>query len=241
MSQPSNHESGSVERGTPTASAAGPEHRALEVLIGRWINEGETVATDETPAAPIVTSDVYEWGPGGFFVVHLAYGRIGDLGVGGVEIIRYDADTRAYQCYFFDSEGGTSRQELVLGDGAVTWEGGGTRCDATFEDGGRVLVAHHKMMGEHGTGIGGMALSRWLAPLEAFRELEGEQGGEVNASTAVVESRTENIGATVMGRNTFGGEMQGGTTFRFPSSSGAGSGCSTIWAPPCRRRSRSKR
>ena len=35
--------------------------------------------------------------------------------------------------------------------------------------------------------------------------MHGEEGGEVNASTFVVEGWRENIGATVMGRNMFGG------------------------------------
>lgn len=34
---------------------------------------------------------------------------------------------------------------------------------------------------------------------------QGEEGGEVNASTAVVEEAQANVGATVMGRNMFGG------------------------------------
>jgi hypothetical protein len=34
-------------------------------------------------------SDVYEWAPGGFFVHHVAYGRIGSLDVAGSEIIGY--------------------------------------------------------------------------------------------------------------------------------------------------------
>jgi hypothetical protein len=56
----------------------------------------------------------------------------------------------------------------------------------------------------------------WLFPLKAFREMHGDEGGEVNASTPIVESWFENIGATVMGRNMFGGrEMDGGTTFDF--------------------------
>ena len=59
-----------------------PEHRRLDVFIGKWINEGETVATPDVPAARIVTSDVYEWIPGRFSVLHTAYGRIGDLDVG---------------------------------------------------------------------------------------------------------------------------------------------------------------
>lgn len=67
------------------------------------------------------------------------------------------------------------------------------------------FVAGPDQGAENPFGIGGVALTEWLAPLKAFRELEGEQGGEVNASRAVVESWTENIGATVMGRNMFGG------------------------------------
>ena len=35
--------------------------------------------------------------------------------------------------------------------------------------------------------------------------MHGEEGSEVNASSAVVEERRANIGATIMGRNMFGG------------------------------------
>jgi dihydrofolate reductase len=58
---------------------------------------------------------------------------------------------------------------------------------------------------ENPFGIGGMRLTEWLLPLKAFREMHGEEGGEVTASTPIVESWFENIGATVMGRNMFGG------------------------------------
>jgi Protein of unknown function (DUF1579) len=75
------------------APEAGPEHARLGVFIGKWINEGETVATPDAPAAKIVTSDVYEWIPGRFAVLHTAYGRIGGLDVGGVEILGYNADS----------------------------------------------------------------------------------------------------------------------------------------------------
>ena len=54
-------------------------------------------------------------------------------------------------------------------------------------------------------GVGGEQLHQWLVPLAAFRETHGEQGGEVNASTPVVERWFENVGATIMGRNMFGG------------------------------------
>jgi dihydrofolate reductase len=53
-------------------------------------------------------------------------------------------------------------------------------------------------------GIGGMELHEWFFPLKAFREMHGEEGGEVNASSGVVQERRANIGATIMGRNMFG-------------------------------------
>lgn len=54
-------------------------------------------------------------------------------------------------------------------------------------------------------GIGGMRLHEWVFPLAAWRAMHGMPGGEVNASTAVVEESVANIGATIMGRNMFGG------------------------------------
>jgi dihydrofolate reductase len=58
---------------------------------------------------------------------------------------------------------------------------------------------------ENPFGIGGMQLNEWLFPLRAFHEMQGTEGGEVNASNAIVEGWFDNIGATVMGRNMFGG------------------------------------
>jgi len=54
-------------------------------------------------------------------------------------------------------------------------------------------------------GVGGGQLHEWLVRLAAFRETHGEEGGEVNASTPVVEGWFEGVGAVVMGRNMFGG------------------------------------
>jgi len=58
---------------------------------------------------------------------------------------------------------------------------------------------------ENPLGVGGMRLHEWLFDLEAWHRQHGEEGGEVNASTPVVEEMQSNVGATVMGRNMFGG------------------------------------
>ena len=54
-------------------------------------------------------------------------------------------------------------------------------------------------------GIGGMRLHEWVLPLAVWRAMHGLEGGEVNESTGVVEESLANIGASVMGRNMFGG------------------------------------
>ncbi len=58
---------------------------------------------------------------------------------------------------------------------------------------------------ENPLGVGGEALHQWLFDLEVWRKMEGEEGGDVNASTAVIEEGQTNVGAYVMGRNMFGG------------------------------------
>jgi dihydrofolate reductase len=54
-------------------------------------------------------------------------------------------------------------------------------------------------------GVGGEDLHSWVTPLKAWRAVHGMQGGEVNESTRVMEESTANVGATIMGRNMFGG------------------------------------
>jgi dihydrofolate reductase len=57
---------------------------------------------------------------------------------------------------------------------------------------------------ENPLGVGGTELHEWAFSLEAFKRTHGGEGGEINASSEVVEERRANIGATIMGRNMFG-------------------------------------
>jgi len=54
-------------------------------------------------------------------------------------------------------------------------------------------------------GVGGMHLHDWVFPLAAWRQRQGLAGGEVNESSPSIEASMADIGATVMGRNMFGG------------------------------------
>lgn len=58
---------------------------------------------------------------------------------------------------------------------------------------------------DHPLGMGGDRLHEWVVPLKVWRTTHELEGGEVNESTAVVEESLRNIGASIMGRNMFGG------------------------------------
>src|SRR5688572_6718544 len=54
-------------------------------------------------------------------------------------------------------------------------------------------------------GVGGESLHEWIFPLRAWRSMLGMQGGVENESSAVIDESFANLGATIMGRNMFGG------------------------------------
>ena len=66
-------------------------------------------------------------------------------------------------------------------------------------------VAGPEQSVENPLGIGGLQLHKWAFELEFFCRMHGMEGGAVNESTAVMEESIANIGATIMGRNMFGG------------------------------------
>lgn len=76
------------------------------------------------------------------------------------------------------------------------------RCDISVSADG--FVAGPNQSTENPLGEGGERLHDWVVSLAAWREAHGHEGGEINASTEIVEQRLENVGAGVMGRNMFG-------------------------------------
>ncbi len=128
-----------VDETGQAASVRDGRHQALAVLIGKWINEGRTIGT---ASVPILTSDVYEWAPGGFFVVHSAFGMLGGTAVGGVEIIGVDGE--AYSSTFYDSSGNVHRSRLQIDGDVLSWTADRTRCTVTMTDNGMTQIARHE-------------------------------------------------------------------------------------------------
>jgi dihydrofolate reductase len=71
------------------------------------------------------------------------------------------------------------------------------------------FVAGPNQSVEHPLGVGGTRLHEWVFGVKAWRAAHGLEGGEDNASGAVVSASLVGIGTTIMGRHMFGGHPGG--------------------------------
>jgi dihydrofolate reductase len=67
------------------------------------------------------------------------------------------------------------------------------------------FVAGPNQSVEDPLGVGGSRLHEWVFGLAAWRAEHGLAGGDTTESSKVVEESVANVGATIMGRNMFGG------------------------------------
>jgi hypothetical protein len=117
----------SESRGThhPNSSLApSPEIQRLGALVGRWRSEGYIVG--EVPP-PITGTDIYEWLPGGFFLVHHVDVVIGEQTVQAIELIgEYDPTNDSFTARSYDNQGNiTIMRARVDEHGVWTFTGGG--------------------------------------------------------------------------------------------------------------------
>ena len=121
-------------------SRAGPEHKRLDAFVGTWHTEGEIRASSSGPAARVHATDVYEWLPGGFFLIHRWDAHMPDGDTQGIEIIGYDGASSTYPMHSFDSQGNAGvMQASVEGD---TWRftGEALRFTGGFHDEGNTFA-----------------------------------------------------------------------------------------------------
>jgi Protein of unknown function (DUF1579) len=107
--------------GTPAPS---PQIRRLGALVGRWRSEGHVVAD---PPVPISGTDVYEWLPGGFFLVHHVDVVIGDQPVQAIELLgEYDPATDSFTGRAYDNQGNVTVMRATVDEhGVWRFTGGG--------------------------------------------------------------------------------------------------------------------
>jgi hypothetical protein len=126
------------------------ELQSLEIFVGRWNTEGETV--DESgKALQMRAVDSYEWLSGGHFLLHRVEACVDDQGIHAIEIIGFDAARRQLYSRSFDSTGESKEYDVQLDNDQWTIVGSTERFSGVFIDDGRVLTGTW----EQATGRGG--------------------------------------------------------------------------------------
>ena len=120
-----------------------PALKRLNVLVGKWQSEGETIAEKNEPVIKINGTDSYEWFPGDYFLVHHADVSMGDEQVKVIEMIGgYDASSRTYPMRSFDNQGNFQTMQASVDEQGV-WKFTGEKIRTTLvvADDGKTTTA----------------------------------------------------------------------------------------------------
>jgi hypothetical protein len=135
-----------ADRARPSASIAkpGPEHKRLDAFAGTWRMRGRAYDSPFGKAADVSAVQMYEWLPGGMFLIHRLEGRLGDAPMACIEIIGVESGSGRYFAHTFYNDGNANLWRVREQDGG--WEFSGewkiesdtyrARCRITFDDGG---------------------------------------------------------------------------------------------------------
>lgn len=114
----------------------GPGHKRLGAFVGTWATEGEIKGGPSGPRSKVRAIDIYEWLPGGFFLLHKGDSHMPDGRTQGIEVIGYDPASDAYSMHSFDSAGRVAVMRASVEREEWTFEGPSLRFTGGFRDGG---------------------------------------------------------------------------------------------------------
>lgn len=117
----------------------GPEHKCLDIFVGRWNTEGEMRADPSGGAIPFTATDTYEWLPSGLFLLHRVDARMGENEVKVLEVIGWDPSIQSYSCRSFDTAGNAGAYRASLTGRAWKIWGDTERFSGMFSEDGNSL------------------------------------------------------------------------------------------------------
>ena len=116
--------------------------------MGKWKVAGKSYAEGSSNENLQVSSvemefvETCEWLAGGFFLVNRWDGRVGEAEFNGMEVIGYDAESRAYVSRFFDNQGNAPTYQVSVRDNVWTYLGELQRATFEFSDNGNTMKTH---------------------------------------------------------------------------------------------------
>ncbi|AKB77421.1 lipolytic enzyme [Methanosarcina horonobensis HB-1 = JCM 15518] len=94
----------------------------------------------------ICGTDIYEWLPGGFFLIHRVDVRMGDEEVKSVEVISYDHSSQTYPMHSFDNKGNYDLLQGSVHDNTLIITGKSIRFTGVFSDKGDTITGIWEML-----------------------------------------------------------------------------------------------
>lgn len=111
----------SIAQAPPAPPKPGPEHKKLEVFVGKWSLESNVKASPFGPAGKNTGTEVAELGPGGFTIIlHDDVKATGGM-VKAVSILGYDPQAKNYTYYGVDSMGMVGSGKGTVTGNAWNW------------------------------------------------------------------------------------------------------------------------
>jgi len=113
----------------------GPEVKKLEVMVGRFMNEGEVKAGafgPNSPAMKVSGTDDCRWTAGGFGLVCAETVDIGGTKEIETDVVYYDPVSKKYEYHGIRNTGETNNQTGTVNGDTWTWLGGGSLKDKVF-------------------------------------------------------------------------------------------------------------
>ena len=113
--------------------------RALQLLAGTWMTDGQLVGVPPRPTTTLAAVDRYEWLPGVNLLAHYVAGHLGRKSVASFEVWAYDRRRRVYSSTSFDENGVPSTFQARLRGRQWSIRGKTQRFRGTFSNDGLTL------------------------------------------------------------------------------------------------------
>ena len=111
-----------------------PQLKQLDKFEGKWNTSGKIPATDTSSEITISGTDIYEWLPGEFFLLHKVDVLVGDDKNETLEIIGFDTQENLYTMQHYDNKGNSGFMTAYCEDGVWTYLGENLRFTGGFKN-----------------------------------------------------------------------------------------------------------
>lgn len=123
----------------------------LQPFIGLWKTTGKVYSSANTAPGRINGTDIYEWLPGGFFMIHKVDVLMGTKQSRSLEIIGFDEERQVFTMHSFDDQGNeTLMMAARLQNNLWTFEGDNLRFNGGFSRDGMILSGTWEQRDENG-------------------------------------------------------------------------------------------